>query len=262
MTKCCDERGSGCRRVSRCIYTEHSDIRCVSSPERFLCVEAGSHYELTGSEQNRRGSVQSVLTLLKWLQKHVQYFQTQETLPPCVSYTSPSLWDLNRPYSYARARLFGSDSSSKATKDIYFSGVPKYKYKAFNSSAASPDRRCTSHNPTSNQPNYHFTAACACRTFCQASSNLSKPTDQNLTTAAVCPEKLKQLQTVASSSNKAEKKGFRGISVGNIQLKHWIKTNKIHSTGYFKPVITSCGHFGGGPVTEWEKLTAVCFIVV
>lgn len=162
MTKCCDERGSGCRRVSRCIYTEHSDIRCVSSPERFLkwiivlCVEAGSHYELTGSEQNRRGSVQSVLTLLKWLQKHVQYFQTQETLPPCVSYTSPSLWDLNRPYSYARARLFGSDSSSKATKDIYFSGVPKYKYKAFNSSAASPDRRCTSHNPTSNQPNYHF----------------------------------------------------------------------------------------------------------
>lgn len=244
MTKCCDERGSGCRHMSRCIYTEHSDIRCVSSPERFLkwiivlCVEAGSHYELTGSEQNRRGSVQSVLTLLKWLQKHVQYFQTQETLPPCVSYTS-----------------------SKATKDIYFSGVPKYKYKAFNSSAASPDRRCTSHNPTSNQPNYHFTAACACRTFCQASSNLSKPTDQNLTTAAVWPEKLKQLQTVASSSNKAEKKGFRGISVGNIQLKHWIKTNKIHSTGYFKPVITSCGHFGGGPVTDWEKLTAVCFIV-
>lgn len=139
MTKCCDERGSGCRHMSRCIYTEHSDIRCVSSPERFLkwiivlCVEAGSHYELTGSEQNRRGSVQSVLTLLKWLQKHVQYFQTQETLPPCVSYTS-----------------------SKATKDIYFSGVPKYKYKAFNSSAASPDRRCTSHNPTSNQPDYHF----------------------------------------------------------------------------------------------------------
>lgn len=119
-------------------------------------MEAGSHYELTGSEQNRRGSVQSVLTLLKWLQKHVQYFQTQETLPPCVSYTSPSLWDLHRPYSYARARLFGSDSSSKATKDIYFSGVPKYKYKAFNSSAASPDRRCTSHNPTSNQPDYHF----------------------------------------------------------------------------------------------------------
>lgn len=160
MTKCRDERGSGCRRVSRCIYTEHSDIRCVSSPERFLkwiivlCVEAGSHYELTGSEQNRRGSVQAVLTLLKWLQKHVQYFQTQETLPPCVSYTSPSLWDLNHPYSYARARLFGSDSSSKATKDIYFSGVPKYKYKAFNSSAASPDRRCTSHNPTSNQPDW------------------------------------------------------------------------------------------------------------
>lgn len=127
----------------------------------------------------------------------------------CFLYKPFSL-GLHRPYSYARARLFGSDSSSKATKDIYFSGVPKYKYKAFNSSAASPDRRCTSHNPTSNQPNYHFTAACACRTFCQASSNLSKPTDQNLTTAAVWPEKLKQLQTVASSSNKAEKKGFRG----------------------------------------------------
>lgn len=120
---------------------------CVWSHERFLkwifilCVEAGSHYELTGSEQNRRGWVQSVLTLLKWLQKHVQYFQTQETLRPCVSYTSPSLWDYflstaHPPYSYARARLFGSDSSSKLTKDIYVSGVPKYKYKAFNSSTA------------------------------------------------------------------------------------------------------------------------------
>lgn len=107
----------------------------------------------------------------------------------------------------------------------------------------------------------HPTSQTITFSFCQASSNLSKPTDQNLTTAAVWPEKLKQLQTVASSSNKAEKKGFRGISVGNIQLKHWIKTNKIHSTGYFKPVITSCGRFGGGPVTEWEKLTAVCFIV-
>lgn len=73
----------------------------------------------------------------------------------CFLYKPFSL-GLHRPYSYARARLFGSDSSSKATKDIYFSGVPKYKYKAFNSSAASPDRRCTSHNPTSNQPNYHF----------------------------------------------------------------------------------------------------------
>lgn len=68
----------------------------------------------------------------------------------CFLYKPFSL-GLHRPYSYARARLFGSDSSSKATKDIYFSGVPKYKYKAFNSSAASPDRRCTSHNPTSNQ---------------------------------------------------------------------------------------------------------------
>lgn len=71
----------------------------------------------------------------------------------CFLYKPFSL-GLHRPYSYARARLFGSDSSSKATKDIYFSGVPKYKYKAFNSSAASPDRRCTSHNPTSNQPDW------------------------------------------------------------------------------------------------------------
>lgn len=56
----------------------------------------------------------------------------------------------------------------------------------------------------------HPTSQTITFSFCQASSNLSKPTDQNLTTAAVCPEKLKQLQTVASSSNKAEKKGFRG----------------------------------------------------